>query len=536
MRAKIQTIASTVTTPASSETGSLSAMLHAAARKYPDNTAIEISGEQITYRQLDSLSSHWAKQVSQSSSPVRIGILGEKSFETYAAVWTALKLGVTYVPLNIKLPFERLTQQIQNAGVNVLLVDKAGMEITGKLQSVCTTELKIFSEDYKTCTSEPNSEDVVHENISAAQGSHDSVYILFTSGSTGKPKGVPISKSNLDSFLQFAQHKFNVGPEVRLSQTFDLSFDLSMFDMFMAWKNGACLCPLSSVDLLNPADFIVENRITVWFSVPSVAMLMMKRGRNDNAKMPSLRLSLFCGEALPVKIVEYWKNIAPDSRVVNLYGPTELTIACSYFECAENYLSFASANSIVPLGQIFDGHSFVVLGVDGAKVKEAETGELCVSGPQRFSGYLDSTFNTKAFVRIDGNIFYRTGDLVRQTEHGFEFMGRNDRQMKIRGHRIEPAEIENAIRGCEGVIFAVVKQDTNGDLCAFVFGRYLKKSLVHEHLAGLLPRYMVPKSINIIQKLTTNANGKVKIEANPMRYKSEYSRRNPQADSTLSQN
>jgi non-ribosomal peptide synthetase component F len=154
-------------------------------------------------------------------------------------------------------------------------------------------------------------------------------YLLFTSGTTGDPKGVPISHQNVTAFLAANLDHYQFGPGDRCSQTFDLTFDLSVFDLFMALGSGACLYPLSSTDLLSPVDAVAERGLSIWFSVPAVAALQRQRGALRPGVMPSLRASLFCGEALSVEVANAWSEAAPNSIGENLYGPTELTIACT---------------------------------------------------------------------------------------------------------------------------------------------------------------------------------------------------------------
>ena len=149
----------------------------------------------------------------------------------------------------------------------------------------------------------------------------DFAYLLFTSGSTGRPKGVGVTHANATAFLHAVGERYDFGPDDRFSQTFDMTFDLSVFDMFVAWSAGGCLCVPTQRQLIKPGRFIEDHELTVWFSVPSTGVFMRRLGELKEGRYPSLRWSLFCGEPLPVAVADAWARAAPASTVENLYGP-----------------------------------------------------------------------------------------------------------------------------------------------------------------------------------------------------------------------
>ena len=174
----------------------------------------------------------------------------------------------------------------------------------------------------------------------------DNAYILFTSGSSGVPKAVPIKNRNVLRYLRSASELSEVGPNDRNIQLVDLTFDLSVHDMFMTWLNGACLYSVPENGSLLSVRFVQENEVTCWLSVPSTAALLKQSGELTENSMPSLRKTFFCGEALPSTVAKTWAAAAPNSSIINIYGPTEATVAFSAFKCVD----WSKIPPVVPLG------------------------------------------------------------------------------------------------------------------------------------------------------------------------------------------
>jgi amino acid adenylation domain-containing protein len=350
----------------------------------------------------------------------------------------------------------------------------------------------------------------------------DIAYLLFTSGSTGKPKGVPVTHANAVYFMEVMSRRYNITPDDRLSQTFDQTFDLSVFDLFMAWSNGACVYGLSPIDLLSPTKFINTHQLTVWFSVPSVPAQMIRRNTLQPKTLPTLRLSLFCGEPLADRSAELWQQAAPNSVVENLYGPTELTIACFLHRWDAETSPAMCRNGVVPIGRPYDGLAAVVVDGDLRPVPNGEPGELLVNGPQTTPGYWRNPDTTaQRYVTIpvsahESRRFYRTGDLVAKLDHGeYVFLGRADHQIKVLGHRVELGEIEAALRTHSDVEHAIAcgwpqTSSTVADgIVAFVTGNNIDTAALTDIAKRQLPPYVVPKQIFVLNEMPLNANGKV---------------------------
>ena len=348
-------------------------------------------------------------------------------------------------------------------------------------------------------------------------------YVLFTSGSTGLPKGVLVSHANVTALVDAAVNRFEIDEDDRFSQMFDTTFDLSAFDMFVAWEQGACVVCPSAKALVNPARFIRESQLTVWFSVPSVAVFMQKLGALKPDAFPSLRWSLFCGEALPAEVAGAWAAAAPNSTVENLYGPTEATIFCTAYRWEPEHSPAECELGIVPIGLPLPGMSAVVVDAGLQEVASGAEGELLVSGPQVSLGYLDDLERTtEAFVELAGKdgVHYRTGDRVRRPidRAPIVFLGRLDHQVKILGHRVELGEVEAALRASANSQSAVAlawPRTTSGaaGIVAFVQGTTMDGAAIRAAVAELLPSYMVPRDVRILDELPLTANGKIDREA-----------------------
>ncbi|MCC7497919.1 MAG: AMP-binding protein, partial [Bryobacterales bacterium] len=307
-------------------------------------------------------------------------------------------------------------------------------------------------------------------------------------------------------------------------QTFDLTFDLSVFDLFMAWGNGASVHAGSPVDLVAPARYVNRHQLTVWFSVPSVPAQMLRRQQLRPDALPTLRWSLFCGEPLPQRSAESWQQAAPNSTVENLYGPTELTIACFMHRWDPDLSPPLCRNEIVPIGRPIPGLMAAL--VDGeARLTCENSGELCVAGPQTTPGYWQAPAVTaERYIdlpvsRHEARRFYRTGDLVSVTPQGeYQFLGRADQQIKILGHRIELGEIEAALRADAAVEHAVAfgwpLPPLGAEMIlAFVSGGISQTGSLLARAKQTLPAYAVPRRIIIVDEMPLNPNGKVDRKA-----------------------
>src|SRR5207249_12279674 len=285
-----------------------------------------------------------------------------------------------------------------------------------------------------------------------ANGPQDPAHILFTSGSTGLPKGVVITHASVRAFIEWAVAYFGTAPTDRISGHPPLHFDLSTFDMFGTFAAGAELHLVPPEANLLPhklAELIRSAELTQWFSVPSVLNYMAKFDVVKHDDFPSLRRVLWCGEVFPTPALIYWMKRLPHATFTNLYGPTETTIASSYYtvpSCPED------EKAAIPIGRACDGEELLVLGERLQPVAAGTVGDLYIRGVGLSPGYWNELEKTKAVFLPNPHSpdpterLYKTGDLARIGEDGLiYFHGRSDFQIKSRGYRIELGEIETAL-------------------------------------------------------------------------------------------
>jgi acyl-coenzyme A synthetase/AMP-(fatty) acid ligase len=352
----------------------------------------------------------------------------------------------------------------------------------------------------------------------------DPAYLLFTSGTTGEPKGVKIPQGNLTAYLDFMSSEYEFFPDDRFTQNFDLTFDLSVHDLFLCWSSGACLCVPGDPSSFAMAGFIREKKPTAWFSVPSVITLLDKMRLLKASAFPSIRISFFCGEALYRQPLVSWRKAAPNSRSVNLYGPTEATIAISRYEVPGNEDAVKEHLGIISIGRIFDPQGYHI-----HPGTAPEQGELLLYGSQVIRNYFRNPLADRdSFVQIPGieDPCYRTGDLVTNDREGDLFyLGRLDSEVKISGYRVNLKEIENAVLGHEKVDHCVVLyqagEDGQGAAAAFVTWKgeiQFAQTELDAYCRQTLPWYMVPGKLIFVDGFPLNDNGKIDKSALKEKY------------------
>ncbi len=500
-------------------------------RTNPARPALELGEQSLSYEQLWNYAGKITAYLDEAVDPSEkvVAVLANRSVAAYGAILGILGSGRGYCPLNPKFPLERTLVMLRASGCKTLIV---GQECAAVLESLLACLEKPLTLILPDSGWEPASKLLSsHHVISARELSNvaapvdplvdgdDTAYLLFTSGSTGVPKGVAVSQSNAVAYMEYAEKRFGMNREDRCSQNFDLTFDLSVHDLFTCWDAGATLCPYAE-QTLTPAVLVDEKQLTCWFSVPSVAMFASKLGLLEPGAFPTLRWSLFCGEALSASLASAWQAAANNSILENLYGPTEATIAITYYRWDSATSPAECVRGLVPIGWPFDGQQVCAVDENLAPVPIGESGELCLGGSQVTRGYLNDPEKTaKSFVRLKhtgDQVWYRTGDLVRQDERGCLFyLGRRDFQVKVNGYRVELQEIDLVLRETARTELAVaIPWPLSDGFASGIVGVVSGSDPAHDQqiiaaCESRLPRYMVPNRIYHFPQIPLNVNGKI---------------------------
>lgn len=488
----------------------------------PESVMLAVAGREYTYGQLGQEVAHLAGALAPRLRSRRVGILATRSLEAYVGILAACWAGASYVPLNLKWPEERLVALLQALELDALVVDENGAALLTSAVLEAAPDLVVLPAGMAKKAARPGQ--CVAERTALdtpplpgpVQVRADAVgYIIFTSGTTGMPKGVMISAGSLAHYIAQSRFWTRYTADDRIGEACDVTFDLTVHNLFLCVEAGASLHVMSQLELMAPARFIRSHELTVWMSVPTVIGLMRKSGALKPGVFPSLRMSIFCGEPLPVEAAQVWAAAAPNGRVENIYGPTECTVICMRQTLSDPPVATPS-RGIVAIGEPYPTMEVAILDERQQPVAPGMPGEIALCGPQVGIGYFGQPELTADRFRLLGERrWYLTGDLGSCDVDGvFHHLGRVDNQVKVKGNRIELEAVDMHLRRAAGselvatVAWPVSYGSAEG-LVSFVAGSEQEPEAIREAMLESLPRYMVPGAIHRLETLPQNVNGKV---------------------------
>ena len=484
------------------------------AANTPDAPALRFEGQELTYRDMLKRADHLAAQLAELGvgPETYVGLCCERSLEMPIGILAILRAGGAWLPLDPTLPPDRLTDMLKDAGVELVLAHAPTLDVANQLGATVKSIDRPMTDKPRRAP-EPG-----------LKPDHPA-YIIYTSGSTGKPKGVVNSHRGIVNRISWLNRSLNITASDRFLQKTPFSFDVSVGEFFNPLTTGACLVlakPGGHKDPVYLTRILRDEEITNVHFVPSMLEVFTA---SRPPQLPHLRRILCSGEALnPVQPHRLYEQgvIGRDVPVHNLYGPTEAAVEVTWYPCGPE-------TTAVPIGKPITAVRTHVLDRSGNPCPVGVPGELCLGGVQVARGYVNrpgltgERFIPDPFSEESGARLYRTGDLTRwQPDGNLAYLGRIDRQVKLRGFRIEPGEIENRLTEAPGVASAAVmiREDMPGypQLMGYVVpieGATVAEEDLRNHLRGSLPDYMIPAAVLTLDALPLNISGKLDVKQLP---------------------
>jgi amino acid adenylation domain-containing protein len=519
--------------------GNVQELFSQTAQRCGDRVAAAHLGRSVTYAELEEWSNKLANFLLSrgASKGTVVAILSDDSIAITTAIIGILKANCVFVPLEPAMPDNRLKAMITGAAPEWFLVDS---KYSHRLADIAppseVAQARVVQLDGAQA-SNPYPAHLKHLGDYAAydvtrkppatSGPDDVCYLYFTSGSTGRPKAIAGRLKGIDHFIRWEIKTLGLGAGVRVSQLIAPTFDAFLRDIFVPLCAGGTICVPPSRDTVFDGGELVrwvdERRINLIHCVPSLFRSMLNEELRPE-QFSSLKYVLLSGEPLLPSDVRKWTDVYGDrTRLINLYGPSETTMTKFFYfvEPSDTDAPF------IPIGKPMEGAKALVVGENGKACRAGKVGEIYIRTPFRALGYYRQPELTKEvfvqnpFGSDPEDIVYKTGDLGRLLADGnFEFLGRKDQQVKIRGVRIEPKEIENLLRTHEAVkdVAVVDREDTPGDryLCAYlVLGVKVEFGVLRDFLSSHLPALMIPSAFVEMESLPRTFSGKCDRNALP---------------------
>ncbi|WP_342322050.1 amino acid adenylation domain-containing protein [Burkholderia pseudomallei] len=496
-------------------------LFEAQAARTPNAIAIAIGDERVTYAALNASANRLARHLRALGvvADTRVAVCIERGAPMVIALLAIWKAGGAYVPLDPAYPRERIAYMLRDSAPIAVLTSRASRDLVA---SHLPDRAPLVVIDAAACPWDALSGDDLDPNDIELNATH-LCYVIYTSGSTGQPKGVMIEHRNLVNYTLDAIRWFGLGPGETVLQQNSLNFDLSLEEIVPALSSGAALAP--AVELFGAGGSARGHsaRPTMIHLTAAHWQQLVgewhRAGARPAAALEGVRLVNVTGDALSPHKLEQWDAIRPaHTRLINTYGPTEITISCS-----AAYVRHAPGMSRVSIGRPFANSRMYLLDARGEPVPVGVTGELYIGGDGVARGYLNRPeLSAERFVDDPfrpGSRMYKTGDLAcRRGDGEIEFVGRNDFQVKVRGFRVELSEVETRLAAVDGVqeIAVLAREDAPGEkrLVAYYTGA-AEMAALRECAARDLPAYMMPAAYVCLPALPLTPNGKLDRNALP---------------------
>ena len=483
--------------------------------QYRYKTAIKDEDRELTFGAWEQCAKRLSLSIRRRFQDMKnpVAVFLPKSADSLVAFMGILYSGNIYAPLDVHSPAARIINILEHLEAPLVITSQAYTESLIAM-GVAAENLIGIEEAYDTSVFFDNEEVLgrLDELIDT-----DPIYIIHTSGSTGTPKGVVISHKGVINYIDWAVACFDIGPKEIIGSQSPFYFDNSTLDIYLCLATAATLVIIPEHHFAFPVklmEYVASKNINFVFWVPSVLINVANTKALDHVYIGDLEKVLFAGEAMPNKHLNYWRSKLPDSLFANLYGPTEITVDCTYYKVERAF----EDSERLPIGFPCRNADVIILNEENQAVTGSEMGELCVRGSSLALGYWnDAAKSDQVFTQnpLNNHYFdriYRTGDLVYINEYNeIIYVGRKDTQIKYMGYRIELGEIETALLSLNGIHNScVIYNSDRKEITMFYEGpNDLGKATIRKELTPLLPKYMIPTKIIMLEQLPLNKNGKI---------------------------
>jgi len=484
--------------------------------KCPMKIAVSDQKQSVTYERLAYSAKRIAVSIIRQSRSFRvpIAVYLPKCVEVIIADLGILYSGNIYMNLDVKSPLQRIYNIIENIKPTILLTSK---EYQKNIDQLGLKSIEIFLID--DLLNEPirMDDDIIRARMEQIIDT-DPLCIINTSGSTGIPKGVVLNHRGTIDFMDWCFARLDLKSDERIGSLSPFFFDIYTLELIYCLAKGSELIIIPDNLAIYPAkmvEYLSIKNISFIFWVPSIMVNISNRNLLGKSDLSRLKTIFFAGEVFPMKHLNQWRRALPETKFVNLYGPIEITVDCTYFIVDREFAD----NEQLPIGFPCHNTDVMILNEKDKPCNEAEKGELCVRGSSLAMGYWnDSEKTKKGFVQnpINKNypeLIYRTGDIVYYNDRGeIMFVGRKDFQIKHLGYRIELPEIEQQVLCIEGIANAcVVYNDIKKEIALFyeASNELINPAFIRQRLSEIFPKYMLPTGFYKLKELPRNPNGKI---------------------------
>jgi len=489
--------------------------LENSVQNYPDKIAFADSEKEYTYRDFAYAAKKVAvaieKEITAYNTPIAVFV--DRNVESLIGFMGALYSANYYVPIDNKMPKQRIEKVIEQVNPAAILFVGADKELVNE---VAVNVSKINITEVLEDSLELSMDDLT---LLAEKRKKildiDPVYMIFTSGSTGMPKGIVISHRSVIDFTDWMAETFGFSEQDIMGNQAPFYFDLSVKDIYTTLKCGTTthiipkkilMFPTLLIDYLNSKNATSLIWATSAFNLVSTSKVLEKK------KLETVNKVILGGEALLAKHLNVWKSAMPEIKYVNLYGPTEVTVDCTYYIIDREF----SDEEAVPIGKACENKEVILLDENLKEVPVGVPGEICVRGTGLARGYYNDFEKTNGvFIQNPLNphypdIIYKTGDIGIRNEEGLiVFQSRKDGQIKHMGYRIELGEIERAINALESVMAAICFYDDSAKKIVCVYNGEATDAEIITYVQDIIPKYMYPNILKRVDALPYNANGKI---------------------------